>query len=181
MRCERGRHAETAVAKRAGVRQAHRTQVAALQSRKRQRFLDKLGMTSGEVRCFYMMHVRRTDGSAARLRHKQVHGASRPTRLYRGIGPGAANIKTAKRSQFAGMCYVLDGIDGQYVRWQSAPVCHLASFCRDGFVLGCSLPDHGAVEGLFEAAFQSNTAHKAVATAIRSTRRADGRAIAFRS
>ena len=50
---------------------------------------------------------------------------------------GAAHIcNSAKRSQFSGVGAVVDWLGGQVVKRPSGTIWHMASFCRNGFVLG---------------------------------------------
>jgi hypothetical protein len=49
-------------------------------------------------------------------------------------------MKTAKRSQFFGVLYDVDLLHGQLVVGSSAPVCHMASFCRNWLRLRVRCP-----------------------------------------
>jgi hypothetical protein len=87
------------------------------------------------------------EATAARLR--RINRAGRPTSgkatraAGRTAGPrspcahrarleGSPHIcNSAKRSQFFGVLYDVDWLEGQQVSSLSAPICHMASFCRN--------------------------------------------------
>jgi hypothetical protein len=74
-----------------------------------------------------------TRGRTAR-RAKDGRTAARPYRVSGEGGPGKHD--SAKRSQFSGMFDGAHYVEGKGVGCPSESFCHLASFCRSGFVWG---------------------------------------------